>query len=311
MKPRSARGRLMVVRGLGAVAIVVAGGLVLAGCASGSSSQARSSSVASGLSSPTALVSIGSPAPSNAAERSRVQAVTELARRLLAQVVVPEGSKELGGQSVGAQTVAQMSLDDDMLDVADSWTVPETVDTVLTYVQHHLPDGLTWDGSIGADVVIYRAKAGAADEGAMVQIAVAPDPAGATDLHVDVSDVWQPLRPATAHVPATVTGATLVRRTGVIMSPPPPTTVSLHVGADVARHIAALLNALPSEAGGPPDAGGGADTTITVTFDGDPSKTQYVVAGSFYDAVTVRAPSQALPTLSGAGDLDNYLEGLF
>jgi hypothetical protein len=304
----------MVMRGLGTVAIVVAGGLVLAGCESGGSADPGSSSVASRISSPTPLVSIGSPAPSDAAERSRVQAVTELAQRLLAQVVVPDGSKQLQGQQVAAAFDPYMGWDD-VIDVADSWKAPGTADAVLAYVQHHLPGGLMWNssggGAIGTESVSYRAAAGPADEGATLQIEVATDAAGGVDLRVDVSDQWQPLRSAAAHVPATVTGATLVRHTGVTTSPPPPTKVTIHVGSDIARHIAALLNALPSEAGGPPDAGGGADTTITVTFDGDPSETQYVVAGSFYDAVTVSAPSQALPTLSRAGDLDNYLEGLF
>jgi hypothetical protein len=126
---------------------------------------------------------------------------------------------------------------------------------------------------------------------------------------VDVHDIWQPLRPTTEQVPDTVTGATLVRRTDLKESPSPPVTI--HVGADSARHIAALLNALPSQADGPPDAGGGPDTTITVTFDGDPSDTQYVVNGDIYNTVTVNAPGQELPTLSHAGDLVNDLEGLF
>jgi hypothetical protein len=299
------------------MAIVIVGGLMLAGCESGGSAQAGRS-VVSGISSPTPVVSIGSPAPSDAAEQARVQAVTELAQRLLAEmaVAVPDGSKALGRQSAGHLGAPQdTSMDDDVIDVADSWRVPDTADSVLRYAQDHLPAGLKWDGieggAVGAEVIMYRTPAGQADEGAMVYVEVAADPAGGTDLRVDVEDVWQPVRPASAHVPSTVTGATLVRRTGVTMSPPPPTKVTIHVGADVARHIATLLNALPSEAGGPPDAGGGANETITVTFDGDPSKTQYVVAGSFYNAVTVSAPSQALPTLSNAGDLDNYLEGLF
>jgi hypothetical protein len=311
----------MVVRGLGALAIVMAGGLMLAGCESGGSAHAGSSSVASGISSPTPLVSIGSPAPSDAAERQRVAAVTELARRLLGELVlaVPQGSKELAGPPAGQLGTPQdTSMDDDVIDVADSWTSPGTADAVLSYVRQHLPagpTGLTWDGAgggqVGAEVVFYRAPAGPADEGAMVYVSVASDPAGGTDLRLDVEDTWQPLRPAVEQAPLTATGATVVRRTGVTTSPPPPTTVTKHVDADIARHIAALLDALPSEAGGPAGAGGGADTTVTVTFDGDPSKTQYVVAGSFYDAVTVSAPSQALPTLSNAGDLDNYLEGLF
>ncbi|HEY5049518.1 MAG TPA: hypothetical protein VII50_01365, partial [Acidothermaceae bacterium] len=281
------------------------------------SARAGSSSAAStsGFTSPTPLVSIGSPAPTDAAESSRVQAVTELAQRLLAEMVlaVPGGSKELGGQPVGVLTAPMTLYDDDVIDVADWWTVPETADAVLTYVQHHLPAGLTSEGTgggpVGAEVVFDRTPAGPADEGATVYVAVAPDPAGGTDLRVDVQDRWQPVRPALEQVPSTVTGATLVRRAGLRETPLPPVTI--HVGADIARHIAALLNALPSEAGGAPDAGGGADTTTTVSFDGDPGNVQYVVAGSFYNAVTVDAPSQAMPTLSGAGDLDSYLEGLF
>jgi hypothetical protein len=306
----------MVMRGVRIAASAVAGALVLVGCASGQSA-VGSSSVVTVLLSPSPMVSIGSPAPSDAAERSRVAVVTELAQRLLAEMVpaVPDGSKALGGRRVGVLTAPLTSYDDDVIDVTDSWTVPETADTVLTYVQNHLPAGLTSEGSgggpVGAEVVFDRTPAGPADEGATVYVAVAPDPAGGSDLRVDVEDTWQPVRPALEEVPAGVTGATLVRRTGLTRTPPPPTTVTIHVGADIARHIGALLNALPSEAGGPAGAGGGADTTITVSFDGDPNHVQYVVAGSFYDAVTVRAPSQAMPTLSGAGDLDNYLEGLF
>jgi hypothetical protein len=155
----------------------------------------------------------------------------------------------------------------------------------------------------GAGVVVVCVVAGAL---ALVGCTSGTSAAGSSSGG-SATDVSSP----TQRVPVDVTGATLIRRTGVTTTPPPPTTVTIHVGAEVARHLAALLNALPSEAGGPPDAGGGANTTITVTFDGDPNNVQYVVAGSFYDAVTVRGPSQALPTLSGAGDLDNYLEGLF
>jgi len=312
---RGGRGRRLIrMRGVGMLAVGMLTGALAAGCSSGGSAKAGTSSLAgtSGVSSPTPMVSVGSPSPSDVASRSRVAAVTELARRLLAEVVVPDGAKQLRTPPVGLQTAPQSwEGDDDIIDVADSWTAPETAEVVLAYVEHHLPVGLTWDGSIGAGVVFYQAPAGPTDEGATVYISVASDPAGGTDLRVDVQDTWQPVRPVLEKVPATVTGATLVRRTGVTTSPPPSTTVTIQVGVDIARHIAALLNALPSEAGGLPDAGGGADTTITVTFDRDPSNVQYVVAGSFYDAVTVKAPSQALPTLSGAGDLDTYLEGLF
>ena len=305
----------MVMRGLGAVAIVAVGALVLAGCASAAPTKAGSRSVAgtSGGSSPVPLVSVGSPSPSDAAERSRVEAVSNLVRSLLADVVValPDGSKEVPGLQVGGLP-GPLYPPDDFIDVSDSWKAPGSADQVLAYIQHHVPASWTSEGSAGpkgATNVFYQAPAAAADGGPTVQVWVAPDPAGGVDLRVEVQDTWQPVRPALEQVPATVTGATLVRRTDLKESPSPPVTI--HVGADIARHIAALLNALPSQAGGLLDAGGGPDTTITVTFDGDPSTTQYTVNGDIYNTVTVNAPSQELPTLSHAGDLVDYLEGFF
>ncbi|HTC71182.1 MAG TPA: hypothetical protein VK662_16555 [Acidothermaceae bacterium] len=318
MKPRQQGRRLIVMRPVRIVAVAIAAvgtvavAMVVAGCASAGPAKAGSGSVASAsdVSSPVPMVSIGSPTPSDAAERSRVATVTELVRGLLAEVVValPAGSKELRALPVG-NPPGLFDTGDDFIDVADSWLVPGTGDAVLAYIQQHAPAGLTWDGGIRDAARWYQAPAGPVDEGAVVQYAVTPDPAGGVDLRVDVRDTWQPLRPPLEQIPATVTGATLVRRTDLRESPSPPVTI--HVGADVASHIAALLNALPSEADGPPDAGGGPERTVTVTFEGDPSNTQYAVTGGFYNTVTVNAPSQALPTLSRAGDLDTYLEGLF
>jgi hypothetical protein len=312
LKPHTAGWRLMVMRGVDAVAIVMAGGLLLAGCASSRAPETRGSSVTStsGLSSPSPMVSVGSPTPSDEAGRSRVTAVTELARRLLAEVAasLPDGSKESGRRPVG-NPPGLFDTGDDFIDVADAWIVPGTVDGLLAYVRNHVPAGLTFEVSMAAANDWYRAPPGPDDEGAIVQFAATPEPSGGVNLRVDVHDIWQPLRPATEQVPDTVTGATLVRRTDLRESPSPPTTI--HVGVDLARHIAALLNALPSQADGPPDAGGGPDATITVTFDGDPNNTQYAVTDGIYNTVTVNAPGQALPTLSHSGDVDTYLNGLF
>lgn len=63
-------------------------------------------------------------------------------------------------------------------------------------------------------------------------------------------------------------GATLARRVGFHASPSSANTTTVHVGAAAAARIAAILNALPTQAGGM-DAGGGPDLTVTVTFDGD------------------------------------------
>jgi hypothetical protein len=288
LKPHTAGWRLTVMRGVDAVAIVMAGGLLLAGCASSRAPQTRGSSVAStsGLSSPSPMVSVGSPTPSDEAGRSRVTAVTELARRLLAEVAasLPDGSKESGRRPVG-NPPGLFDTGDDFIDVADAWIVPGTVDGLLAYVRNHVPAGLTFEVSMAAANDWYRAPPGPDDEGAIVQFAATPEPSGGVNLRVDVHDIWQPLRPATEQVPDTVTGATLVRRTD--------------------------LRESPSQADGPPDAGGGPDATITVTFDGDPNNTQYAVTDGIYNTVTVNAPGQALPTLSHSGDVDTYLNGLF
>ena len=289
--------------------------MVVAGCASGAPAQAGNGSVASasGVSSPVPMVSVGSPTPSDAAERSRAEAVTTLVRSVLAEMVValPDGSKEAPGLRVGGLP-GPLYPPDDFIDVSDSWKAPGSANEVLANIEQHVPASFMPEGTAGpagATNVFYRAPAGAADGGATVQVWVAPDAAGGVDLRVEVQDTWQPVRPALEQVPATVTGATLVLRTDLKESPSLPVTIQ--VGADIARHIAALLNALPSQAGGLLDAGGGPDTTIMVTFDGDPSNTQYVVNGDIYNTVTVNAASQELPTLSHAGDVVNYLEGLF
>ncbi len=152
MKPHTAGRRLMVVRGLGAVAIVAVCALALAGCASAAPTKAGSSSVAgtSGLSSPVPLVSVGSPTPSDAAERSRVEAVSKLVRSLLAEMVgaLPDGSKEVPGLQVGGLP-GPLYPPDDFIDVSDSWKAPGSADQVLAYIQHHVPASLTLEGSAG------------------------------------------------------------------------------------------------------------------------------------------------------------------
>jgi hypothetical protein len=206
-------------------------------------------------------------------------------------------------------------MSDNLIDVANSWIAPGTANSDLAYMQQHLPQGLILDGSgggaIGSLNVFYRAAAGTDDEGAEVLLAASADPAGGVDLRVDVQDVGQPIRPASDVVPATVSGATLISRTGLTTTPPPPTTTTVHVDATAAQHIAALLNALPTQAGGAAPAAGPPNATISITFDSDPSGLTYVAAGSYYNTVTINAPDQQPLTLSNAATLVNYLTTFF
>gem|GEM_PF-4699107 len=239
-----------------------------------------------------------------------------MAMSLLSGVGIPPGAVAHDGAPVGTLSgPAQQPMSDNLIDVANSWIAPGTVNADLAYMQQHLPSGLRLDGSGGGDIgslnVFYRAAAGADDEGAEVLLAASADPAGGVDLRVDVQDVWQPIRPASDVIPATVSGATLVSRTGLTTSPPPPTTTTVHVDATAAHHIAALLNALPTQAGGAAPAAGPPNATISITFDSDPSGLTYIAAGSFYNTVTINAPDQQPLTLSNAATLVNYLTTFF
>ena len=297
----------------------------LAGCASGVATPVASPAISaanSGAPVQAASISVGSPSPTDSASRSRVQVVTELATRLLSGVGIPPGAVDHDGGPVGALVgPAQQPMSDNLIDVANSWVVPGTLYDDLAYLKQHLPSGLTLDGArVGSPVsggtggsqsLFYRAAAGPDDQGAELLLTAASDSAGGVDLRVDVQDVWQPIRPASDLVPATVSGATLVSRTGLTTTPPAPTTTTVHVNRAAAQHIAEMLNALPTQAGGAAPGAGPPNATISITFDDDPSGVAYVAAGSFYNTVTINAPNHQPLTLSNAATVVNYLATFF
>lgn len=297
---------------VGVASLAVAAALT--GCTSGTSAAtAPSGSDGSSLG---PAVSSASPGPSDDASLAGARAVTAMSRQLLSQIVVPAGAVAFHGKAVGqlsgpSQRPAWKSL----IDVADSWKVPGTATDVIAQIQRSLPPSLTPSAESGAgsvpgdEVVIYQAPAGPDAEGATVLIEAANDPAGGVDLRVDVQDVWLPLVSAADRPPVASTGATMVLRSGLLTSPSP--ARSVHVSADVAQRIAGLLNALPAQPDlGGPDAGGGPDATVTVTFDGDPHSLSFVVAGGIYNTVTVNPPTGQTITLEDAGPLFTYLQSL-
>jgi hypothetical protein len=292
--------------------------LVLAGCARPTAPHpaVEPSEAASQAAGPSAGVSLGSPTPTDSPSVARANAVTAIAEKLLDRVQVPPGSTGLARPSAGPlASPASWPGSDDLIDVSRLWKSAGTVDSVLTYIQTHIPTGLTMSGSGsgGSDATASLSYAGPSggllDQGAEILITAAPDDAGGVGVRVDVQDVWRPVRTADEQVPATVTKATIVRKTGQSMASSAPTTTTLDVGSAVAQRIARLLNALPTEAGyvshGPSPS-----TVTSVTFTSGGAELTFTTNDARAE-VSVTASGTSQPLLMDATDVLTYLDRLF
>lgn len=298
---------------VGRVAFIALAAAAFAGCAKPAAH--GGGAPPSGASLPNAVASTGSPSPTDDASRARADAVTAIAQNLLAKVRVPPGSTPLTAPSTGPLAgPSGWPASDNLIDVTSLWKTTGSMESVLAYLQAHAPSGLTLSGSGGgsaatASLMYTGAAAGPLDQGAELVITEAPDPDGGVDVRADVQDIWRPVRTSEETVPMTVTGATIVRKTNQFISPPAPTTTTREVDAPTARHIADLLNALPTTAGFT-SAGPGPSTVMTVTF---------TVAGSSLVFTTDDVLSLVSASANGAnqpllGDADSalrYLDGLF
>lgn len=263
-------------------------------------------------------VSIGSPTPSDSQSISRELAVQSMLEQLLGEVDAPPGSIELhGAQAATISGSAALVLDDDVVQVWRTWQVPGAGDVVLTYMKAHVPKDLTFDGSSGSiagESECYTQPAGPLEQGATLCFSVLPDPGGGVDLRAEAQDIWRPNRSAAENVAPTVGGATIVRtvnQTGPVASPVPPET-TLRVGAQPAQRIAALLNALPTYASGPPPASGGPPTSYAITFT-NAGITQTFTTGDDFGlfAVEVTVDGVEQPMFEDASALVSYLTSLF
>lgn len=263
---------------------------------------------------PSPVVSIGSPSPSGGAALVRSRAVAQQVEGLLAAVEVPPGSRRYHGPVPDMLSFLEQQGVDDLVTASSTWVVEGTADGVLAFVQEHLPAGLSLESSggglPGTQAASYRAAATADDEGAVVVLTTRTHGPGTAWLRVLVQDIWQPVRSSVESVSTSVTGATLICRHGINEVPPPVQVRTVHVGAAVASRIAVMLNALPTRAGGAPDAGGGPDETVTVTFDGDPARLVVTVDGGIYDNVVIAAERTPQPELSDDQALFGYLDGI-
>jgi hypothetical protein len=250
--------------------------IALAGCASktvGSSSASTSPAPSAiGFPPPSPQLSaqaltLNSPvAPSPDTEKARAAEATLVADSLLRLVNLPAGATPVTSPPAAGLTAAPESEMTKRMAVAHTFfTVPGTIDSVLTFVQTHPPAGFTsngggWGGPpYTAEVDLYGEPTLAFQQPwLMVSVGLSGSLVG---VRVDSQVVWLPVRTAAEFIPATVQGATLVA-TGDSQDA---TNKTLNLNATEARALAATINALPTATDalhGCP----GISSAITVTF---------------------------------------------
>jgi hypothetical protein len=210
------------------------------------------------------LSSPGAPSPDT--EQARKAEAALVANSLLRLVNLPAGATPVTSPPAAGLTAAPESEETNRMAVAHTfYTAPGTIDSVLTYVQTHLPAGFTSNGSgyggppYTAEVDLYGEPTPAFQQPwLMVSVGLSGSLVG---VRVDSQVVWLPVRTPAEFIPATVQGATVVA-TGDSQDA---TNKTLNLNAKDARALAATINALPTAtdaAHGCP----GISSRITVTF---------------------------------------------
>jgi hypothetical protein len=91
-----------------------------------------------------------------------------------------------------------------------------------------------------------------------------------------------------------------------------PTVTTIQLGLQQAQRIASMLNALPTFAGGAPNAGGPPDTVLVVTFVTDGMTRTFTMGNEFgFIGVDVDLDGDAQQQLIDSGPLLTYLDSLF
>jgi hypothetical protein len=315
---------------LGTAALAVAVTITLAGCASKTVRSAGSTSGSAVASEqpnsqqpssqqPTAAVSatsdsgsvaalvLASPAaPSPDTEQARAAEAAYIANSLLPLVTLPAGATPVTTPPAPALTAAPESEMTKRMAVAHTfYTVPGTIDSVMTFVQTHLPAGFSSGGGgsggppYSADLMLVGTSTAAFDQPWLL-VSVTQDGA-LIGVRVDSQVVWLPVRTAAEFVPTTVSGATLVGTTyGQAVS-----NKTVTLGATQARALAALINALPTAS----DAEHGCAAIThdaTLTF----ASTPKIVVTDSGCGVGLDAGEDAQLPLSDSGALQDALDKL-
>jgi hypothetical protein len=231
--------------------------ITLAGCASktvGSSSNSTSpapSAIGSpppnGQLSAQALTLNSPAAPTPDTEKARAAEAALVADSLLRLVNLPAGATPVASPPAAGLTAAPESEMTKRMAVAHTFfTVPGTIDSVMTFVQTHAPAGFTSGGS-GSGGPPYTAEVDflgvdtAAFEQPWLMVSVGLN-GSVVGVRIDSQVVWLPVRTPVEFIPATVSGATAVGTTyGQAV-----TNKTVTLDATQASALAATINALPT-----------------------------------------------------------------
>lgn len=266
-------------------------------------------SSATATSASIAALDLASPAiPANDSEKARQTEAAELARRLVALVVLPAGAARVTAPPAPQLTAApETEMTSRMATATSYFTVPGDINSVLTYVQVHAPSGLVSSGGgSGGGQDDYSASVNLmgtqtfAFEAPELLISAAQDGA-VIGVRVDAHVVWLPMRTTAELVPATVGSATL-QKVSEDASPSAP----LALGGPEARHLATILNALPTASDGerhcPPAA-----WQAMLTFATSPA----IAVGIDFCGIRVSVNDVSQPALADdSGTLINAIEQL-
>jgi hypothetical protein len=184
------------------------------------------------------------PAPDT--EQGRTAEAAEVANGLLGLVTLPVGAIRVTNAPAPELTAAPESeMTHRMASAHSFYTAPGSIDSVLTFVQTHLPAGFTSNGggSGGPPPMAYvniYGEATLAFQAPWLTVTAVQD-GELIGVRVDSQVIWLPVRTAAETIPTSVRGATVVE-SGV--GPAPTKTVTLD--ATKARALAAIVNALPT-----------------------------------------------------------------
>ena len=209
-------------------------------------------------------------APSPDTEQARKAEATYLANALLGLVTLPVGATHVTSPPAPELTAAPEYEMTKRVAVSQTfYTAPGSIESVLAFVQTHLPAGFTSDGggyggnpySAYVDIHGVQTLAFAQPE-LMVSAAQAGERIG---VRISTQVIWLPVRTAAEIIPTTVQGATLA----LSGSGPGSATKSLTLTATQAQALAAVINRLPTAS----DAEHGCPnitSSITLTFASTP-----------------------------------------
>lgn len=301
----------------GAAVAIAALTITLAGCASktaGSAGTPASSpgsqldpDVSAAASPSVAPFSLNSPAaPNPDTEQARTAEAASIANSLLGLITLPAGATQVTSPPAPALTEAPSSEMTKRMAVAHTfYTAPGSIDSVLTFVQTHLPAGFTNQGGgsggppYTAEVILYGQSTPAYEQPWLM---VSATEAGSLiGVRVSSQVVWLPVRTPAEIIPTTVQGATLVG-TGYGQTV---TNKTASLDATHARALAAIINSLPTASDAehhcPPIT-----SDATVTF----ASTPKIVVGESACGAGLDAGEGALLPLSDPGVLQDALNRL-